>query len=55
MVYVPLFQSCIFNFNEKMQKFHGIDVTELISLNFLNLVVKEKSFDENEIRAKYSD
>ncbi len=55
MVYVPLFQSCIFNYNEKMQKFHGIDVTELISLNFLNLVVKEKSFDENEIRAKYSD
>lgn len=55
MVYVPLFQSCIFNFNEKMQKFHGIDITELISINFLNLVVKEKSFDENEIKAKYSD
>lgn len=55
MVYVPLFQSCIFNFNEKMQKFHNVDVTELISLNFLNLVVKEKSFDENEIKAKYSD
>lgn len=54
MVYVPLFQSCIFNFNEKMQKFHNIDVTELISLNFLNLVVKERSFDENEIKAKYS-
>lgn len=55
MVYVPLFQSCIFNFNEKMLKFHDVDVTELISLNFLNLVVKEKSFDENEIKAKYSD
>lgn len=55
MVYVPLFQSCIFNFNEKIQKFHNIDVTELISLNFLNLVVKEKSFDENEIKTKYSD
>src|SRR5574344_125235 len=55
MVYVPLFQSCLFNFNEKMQKFHNIDVTDLISLNFLNLVVKEKSLDENEIKAKYSD
>lgn len=55
MVYVPLFQSCIFNFNEKMLSFHNIDVTELISINFLNLVVKEKSFDENEIKAKYSD
>lgn len=55
MVYVPLFQSCLFNFGEKMQKFHGIDITELISLNFLNLVVKEKALDENEIKAKYSD
>lgn len=55
MVYVPLFQSCLFNFSEKMQKFHEVDVTELISLNFLNLVVKEKSLDENEIKAKYSE
>ncbi len=55
MVYVPLFQSCIFNFNEKMLKFHNVDITELISVNFLNLVVKEKFFDENEIKAKYSD
>lgn len=55
MIYVPLFQSCIFNFNEKMQKFHGIDVTDLISLNFLNLVVKENALDENEIKAKYSN
>ena len=55
MVYVPLFQSCIFNFSEKMMQFHNIDITELISLNFLNLVVKEKALDENEIRAKYSD
>ncbi|MDR1168374.1 MAG: DUF3644 domain-containing protein [Heliobacteriaceae bacterium] len=55
MVYVPLFQSCIFNFSEKMQKFHEVDVTELISLNFLNLVIKENALDENEIKAKYSD
>lgn len=55
MVYVPLFQSCLFNFSEKMQTFHNVDVTELISLNFLNLVVKEKALDENEIKAKYSD
>ncbi|MEG0190891.1 MAG: DUF3644 domain-containing protein, partial [Lachnospiraceae bacterium] len=27
MVYVPLFQSCILNFNEKMMAFHGIDMT----------------------------
>ena len=39
MVYVPLFQSCIFNFNEKMSQFHDIDVTELIASNFINLVI----------------
>ena len=55
MVYVPLFQSCIFNFSEKMLQFHGFDVTKLISLNFLNLVVKEKALDENEVKAKYSE
>lgn len=55
MVYVPLFQSCIFNFSEKMLQFHCFDVTKLISLNFLNLVVKEKALDENDIRAKYSE
>lgn len=55
MVYVPLFQSCLFNFSEKMLRFHNVDVTDLISLNFLNLVVKEKALDENEIKAKYSD
>ena len=46
---------CVFNFSEKMLQFHDFDVTKLISLNFLNLVVKEKSLDENEIRAKYSE
>ena len=55
MVYVPLFQACIFNFYEKMSLFHKIDVTENISINFLNLVVKEKALSENEIKGKYSD
>ena len=55
MVYVPLFQACIFNFYEKMNLFHKIDVTENVSINFLNLVVKEKALNENEIKAKYTD
>ncbi len=55
MIYVPLFQACIFNFYEKMNLFHDIDVTESISINFLNLVVKEKALSENEIKGKYSD
>lgn len=53
MLYVPLFQSCIFNFVEKMQKFHNFDMSILISQNFLTLTVSMYSFNETEIRAKY--
>ena len=55
MVYIPLFQACVFNYVEKMQKFHGIDITEIISQNFLTLVVNMKLLDDSEIRAKYPE
>ena len=55
MVYVPLFQACIFNFNEKIFEFHQIDMTEIIPQNFLTLAVSIKAFDESEIRAKYPE
>lgn len=53
MVYIPLFQACLFNFNEKMQQFHNIDMTEIVPQNFLTLTTNMKSFNEIEIRAKY--
>lgn len=55
MVYVPLFQSCIFNFNEKMSAFHNVDMTKLIPQNFLMLSVSMKALDEAEIIAKYPE
>ena len=55
MVYVPLFQACLFNFNEKIQQFHNVDITEIIPQNFLTLTTNMKSFNENEIRAKYPE
>lgn len=55
MVYIPLFQSCVFNFTEKMQEFHGIDMTEIIPQNFLTLTVGMKAFKESEIKAKYPE
>jgi len=55
MIYIPLFQSCVFNFTEKMQEFHNIDMTEIIPQNFITLTVSMKSLDESEIRAKYSE
>lgn len=55
MVYVPLFQACVLNFNEKMMEFHDIDMTEIIPQNFLTLSVSLKSLSENEISAKYPE
>ena len=34
MVYIPLFQACVFNYIEKMSEFHGIDIGKDISQNF---------------------
>lgn len=55
MVYVPLFQSCILNFNEKMMAFHSIDMTSIIPQNFLSLSVSMKALSETEIIAKYPE
>lgn len=55
MVYVPLFQSCVLNFNEKMMSFHNIDMTAIIPQNFLTLSVSMKALDESEIIAKYPE
>lgn len=55
MVYVPLFQSCVFNFNEKMMAFHSIDMTTIIPQNFLTLSTSMKALDESEIIAKYPE
>lgn len=55
MVYVPLFQACIFNFNEKMMTFHSIDMTTIIPQNFLTLSVSMRALDESEIIAKYPE
>lgn len=55
MLYIPLFQSCILNFVEKMQEYHEIDMTEVIPQNFLTLAVSMKALDETIIRAKYPE
>lgn len=53
MVYIPLFQACVFNFIEKISNFHGVDMTEVVPQNFLTLTVSYKAIDYDEIRAKY--
>lgn len=55
MVYVPLFQSCVINFNEKMMVFHNVDMTVIVPQNFLTLSVSMKALNESEIIAKYPE
>ena len=55
MVYVPLFQACILNFNEKMMAFHDVDMTTIIPQNFLSLSVSMKALNETDIIAKYPE
>ena len=53
MLYIPLFQACIFNFTERMREYHNIDMTNIVPQNFLTLSVSMKSLNSAEIRAKY--
>ena len=55
MVFIPLFQACIFNFNEKIKEFHSIDMTKFIPQNFLTLSVSMKSLNKSEFKAKYPE
>lgn len=55
MVYIPLFQSCIINYTEKIRAFHNVDMTTIIPQNFLTLSVSMKSINETEIIAKYPE
>lgn len=53
MVYIPLFQASVFNFIEKIEAFHSVDMTEVIPQNFLTLTVSVTSINVDQIRAKY--
>ncbi len=55
MVYIPLFQSCILNFNEKMMAFHNVDMTEIIPQNFLTLSVSLQALEDSKIIGKYPE
>lgn len=55
MLYIPLFQACVFNFNDKMMQFHNIDMTEIIPQSFLTLSASMKALNDSELRAKYPE
>ncbi len=55
MVYIPLFQACILNFNEKMMAFHDVDMTTIIPQNFLTLSVSLQALEDSKIIGKYPE
>lgn len=53
MIYVPLFQSCVINFSNKIKEYHNIDIENFIPYNFLSLQTSYTNLDINSIIAKY--
>lgn len=51
--YAPLFQACVLNFINEMNRFHDIDVTDYIAHNFLALSAKYDPLSNEEIKIKY--
>ena len=52
--YAPLFQACVFNFVNEIQRFHHVDITQHIAQNFLTLSARYEPLSNEEIRVKYS-
>ena len=54
-IYVPLFQSCVINYMNKLLQFFHIDITDKLGSNFLTLSVRMEEVTEDSIRARYPD
>ena len=52
--YVPLFQACVLNYASEMLRFHGIDISDHISQNFLTITSNYAPLDNEQIRLKYA-
>lgn len=52
--YAPLFQACVLNFVNEIQRFHNIDITKYIAQNFLTISARYEPLSNEEIKLKYS-
>lgn len=52
--YAPLFQACVLNFVNEIQRFHNIDITKYIAQNFLTISASYAPLSNEEIKLKYS-
>ncbi len=51
--YAPLFQACVLNYVNEMQRFHKVFVADYISQNFLTITANYEPLDNEQIRLKY--
>lgn len=54
LIYAPLFQACVNNFSEQMNRFHGKKLTDFISQNFLVLGIRTDNLSDEDIKQKYT-
>lgn len=52
--YVPLFQACVLNYVNELQRFHSVDITQYIAQNFLTISARYEPLTNEELRLKYS-
>lgn len=51
--YAPLFQACVINYANELQRFHGEDITHHIPQNFLTISARYEPLSNEQIRLKY--
>lgn len=51
--YAPLFQACVLNFVNEIQRFHKEDVTKHIAQNFLTISASYEPLSNEQIKVKY--
>jgi hypothetical protein len=54
IVYVPLFQACVMNFDDKLFEFHQKRISDYADAHFLTLSMTANPIDPVRVRAKYS-
>ncbi len=54
-IYVPLFQSCVINYTNKLLEFFDQDITDNVPTNFLTLSIKLSPINADEIKARYPE
>ena len=52
--YAPLFQACVLNYVNELQRFHDEDITKHIAQNFLTISARYEPLTNEQIRMKYS-